>query len=228
MMTIIHGDNIFASREELNKFKNLKDQKEVIYFEGNKLTLTDIIESAESQSFFGGDKRIIIENILSLKSKDKKRDEIITYLTKFPEENDCVIWENKELTKTILSKFPKAKILLFKLEKQLFRFLDSIKPNNGNVTLPLFHTVLKSDAPELIFFMMVRQFRHMILLKNKSTFLDGISPWQEQKIRGQASNFTHEQLIKLYNSLEEIDYSIKSGKSAMDLTGRLDMFLVTL
>ena len=180
----------------------------------------------EGGSLFGEEKVIIIENLLS--QKIKENGQIFEYLRKMPDQVNCTLWEGKEISKTTLADFPKAKILLFKIEKNLFRFLDAIRPGNFKISLALFHEVLNQDGPEMVFFMIVRTFRHLILMKSQSAFIDNLSPWQQQKVITQAKEFSLEQLKRAYKELLDIDYSIKSGMSALNLMGRLDIFLLNL
>jgi DNA polymerase III delta subunit len=230
MLTIIHGDNHFASRTELDRLKNQATSQEMTNFDAAFLTLTDLIQALESKSLFGGGKLVIIENLLTQKAKknDRNSRDMIDYLQKNSSDINCILWENKEITKTILASFPKARILFFKIEKKLFQFLDSLKPNYSQKSLPLFHQILENDDPEMIFFMMIRQFRRLLLVKSQSAFLDSMSDWQEQKVRNQAKYFSMNELVKAYQDLLDIDYSIKSGQSALDLIGRLDMLLINL
>lgn len=226
MLTIIHGDNQFKSRQGLDYLKKKYPGEDLIMKDGTTLSLTDLIQTVEGGQLFGDRKIIIIENLLSRKSKTDKK--IIEYLQNILPETNCVLWENKQMGKTILANFPSAKIILYKIDKQIFNFLDNLKSSNREKLLLLFHSALQYDGPELIFFMMVRQFRHLLLVKSKSNFLDSMSPWQQQKAEIQAKNFNMIQLKKIYRDLLDIDYSIKSGQSALDLTGRLDMFLLSL
>ena len=230
MLTIIHGDNHFASRTELDRLKNQATSQEMTNFDAAFLTLTDLIQALESKSLFGGGKLVIIENLLTQKAKknDRNSRDMIDYLQKNSSDINCILWENKEITKTILASFPKARILFFKIEKKLFQFLDSLKQNYSQKSLPLFHQILENDDPEMIFFMMIRQFRRLLLVKSQSAFLDSMSDWQEQKVRNQAKYFSMNELVKAYQDLLDIDYSIKSGQSALDIIGRLDMLLINL
>lgn len=226
MLTIIHGENQFASRKELEHLKRNHNGEEIVTLNGASLSLTDLIQALEAKSLFGVEKLVIIENLLSQKASGN--DKLLGNLRKLPSDVNCVLWEGKEIRMTLLSQFSKAQIFLYKIEKQLFRFLDSLKTGNAKRSLLLFHNALEHDEPETILFMLVRQLRHLLLVKTQSTFLDSMSPWQEQKACLQVENFTLEKLKKAYGDLINIDYSIKSGESALDLVGRLDMFLLNL
>lgn len=226
MLTIIHGDNQFSSRLTLDQIKKSQSEKNLEIIDVSSLTLTKLVQMVEGGSLFGEDKAIIIENLLS--QKIKENGQIFEYLRKMSPEVNCTIWESKEISKTTLANFPKAKILLFKIEKRLFRFLDTMRPGNFKISLALFHEVLNQEAPEMVFFMIIRTFRHLILIKSQSAFIDNLSPWQQQKTISQAKEFSLEHLKKVYEELLDIDYSIKSGRSALNLEGRLDIFLLNL
>lgn len=226
MLKIIHGDNHFSSRQTLDQIRKSQSVGNLEIVDASSLSLTKLVQMVEGGSLFGEGKVIIIENLLS--QKIKENGQIFEYLKKLPSEVNCTLWEPKEIGKTILANFPKARVFLFKLEKQIFNFLESLKPGNSGKSLALFHSALERDEPEMIFFMIVRQIRRLLLIKTQSLFLDSMSPWQEKKIRSQAEWFTADQLEKVYRELLNIDFSIKSGQSAMDLMGRLDMFLLNL
>lgn len=226
MLTIIHGDNYFSSRQTLDQIKRSQSGENLEIIDASSLSLTKLVQMVEGGSLFGEEKVIIIENLLSRKIKENSQ--IFEYLRKMSNQVNCTLWEGKEISKTTLAEFPKAKIFIFKIEKNLFRFLDTIRPGNFKISLALFHKVLDQDGPEMVFFMIVRTFRHLILMKSQSAFIDNLSPWQQQKVITQAKEFSLEQLKRAYKDLLDIDYSIKSGMSALNLVGRLDIFLLNL
>jgi len=104
MITIIHGDNISESR---NYFLELKHppaggQKNIISFDGGKVTITDLVQNIEGSSLFGDTKTIFIEELLTkLKKTDKQSKEIFNFIDKNSKDSTFVLWESKEYQKEI-------------------------------------------------------------------------------------------------------------------------------
>jgi hypothetical protein len=121
---------------------------------------------------------------------------------------------------------------LFKIPQNLFGFLDNIKPGNLN-SVKQFHQLLSQTAEELIFFMIIRQFRLLLAVsdtqaKNSIDEVKRLAPWQMSKFKSQAALFGGEKLVSVYKRLGEIDADTKSGKSATTLTQTIDFFLSDL
>lgn len=62
MITIIHGDNILASRKELEKIKN-EFKGEIIQLDGATLSETDFIQATQSQAMFASSRLVIIDGL---------------------------------------------------------------------------------------------------------------------------------------------------------------------
>ena len=225
MITLLHGDNIVASRKELDFYKAKAFAKEIIVLDGNKLDKTALIESLEAKSLFQNDRLIVIESLFSSRKKLDFGDLLSKNLME-----DIIIWEPKEISKTTVGKLPKNTFTkLFKFEKTLFKLLESFRPNNINMTLTLFNDCLKSENPELIFFMMIRQFRNLLIAKDSEGHSNSeISGWQLSRLTSQAGYFTMIELINKYKKLLEIDIGQKTGSSVFDLKKNIELFIVNL
>src|SRR3989344_1342525 len=159
MITIIHGDDISSSR------KYYIDQKtaDAFSFEGEKVSLTDLVQILEGGGLFSDSKKIFIDDFLSKRKQWKETEDIVLQLNKYCKINDIFLWEGKEISKKNISLFSDPNVKIFKFPLYLFTFLDAIKPNNtGN--LISFHEALKKSEAELIFFMLIRQFRLLLAL----------------------------------------------------------------
>jgi len=229
MIKIYAGENIVLSRKAfLDEIEGLKNKKvELISFEGKRLTLSELILATESKSLFKQDKAIVIENLLSsLKSKEK--DKIINYLAStnndFP---DVLIWEPKEIAKSV-SLNKNWQIKLFKLSSFLFNFLDQLKPGSAAKNITNFHQCLKSEPAEMVFSMIIRQFRLLILAKDNDRYLNKMAPWQKSKLLSQAKLFSQLDLKQNYRRLLEIDFRQKTSGTPFDLSSELDLFLSDL
>jgi hypothetical protein len=84
---------------------------------------------------------------------------------------------------------------------------------------------------ELIFFMIVRQFRLMISQLETGAKIEEtkrLQSWQTGKLSSQANSFGKERLISLYDKLFEIDLAQKTGKLPYSLDKSIDIFLLAL
>ncbi len=214
MITILHGDNVFESRKQLDRIKT-SFEGEIISLNGKNLSETDFIQSTQSQSLFASEKLIVVENFLSDKKKIKLDFSKI--------EPEIIFWEDKELGKTVLDEFKevKTKVLLFKTPTTIFKFCDALSPKNCPNLIFLLRECLKTAEPEYVFIMIVRQFRLML---NPG----GSAPWQQAKIMNQSKSFGQERLKEIYKQLLELDYKTKTGQSFQSLGFNLELFLLSL
>src|SRR3989344_689305 len=227
MLTLLHGEDIVASKNKLAELKLAHKDYEVIILDGSKVSLNDILLAFETRSLFVQDKVIIIENILSGKNS-RAKDERIDYIAK-ETEAEIIIWEGKELTPGFLKKFPKAKVLNFKLNANIFKLVENLKPGFGPKLVPLFQELIRTEAPEVIFVMFARQIRNLLLAKDTTAdFLKGFPSWQKYKILGQAKYLTEKELLSLHRKLLEIDSKIKLGATPLTMTQNLDIFLLNI
>ena len=228
MITIIHGEDTASSRnyylEEKQKAQN------PIVFEGAELTLSDLMQSLEGGSLFNEEKEIFIENLFSDKKSNPNLKEIIGFVEKQRQAN-IYLWEKTELSKTDASLLKGANLKLFKISQNMFSFLDNIKPNSKE-NIKNFHVLLENTPEELIFFMIVRQFRLLLaVLSNSQNSIDEVkrlAPWQKTKLKAQSSLFGAGRLKEIYARLSRIDYEQKTGKSSLTFPQAIDFFLVGL
>lgn len=233
MITIIHGDNIAESR---NYFLELKQkQKNIVSFDGSKITITDLVQNIEGSGLFGDTKTLFIEDFLSkVKKKDKIAKEILDFIVKNSKESIFTLWESKEIAKRDLPAFKNAVIKVFKLPKNIFLFLDNLKPNNSKNLLNLFHQALESGIKEeLILFMLQRQVRILLALSGSSDNesieeLVRLAPWQMDKLERQAKLFDQTSLKKIYKKLYHIEIGQKTGGLSLSLSQSIDFLLMEI
>jgi len=226
-MLILHGDNLVTSRKVLNQeISQAKDQNnEIIRFNGKKLNLNELQQALESKSLFGSQRLVIIENLLS-SSPGKERTSLISYLKKNLFAN-LILWEEKEIKK--ISAFKKTLIQLFKLPPTIFQFLDSLAPGVGKRSLSLLHHSLKQSSAEMVFYMLARQIRFLIMAADLGKEgLASLHPFQQGKIARQAKKFDISQLLSLHRSLLKIDFQQKTGRASMPLASQLDLLIASL
>jgi len=230
MITILHGEDIVKSRRQLEVIKNQHRDFEIISLDGKKLDLTGLKQALESASMFKNGRLVVIENFLA--SKNKNQEEIIKYLADEPPGAELVLWEGVSFEGRRLLKLKGARVLEFKPEPVFFRFLDSIRPNNTKEMLTLLLQSKRVEQPEIIFYMLIRQFRLLLLIKD-GVFsgieeIDRLAPWQKQKLERQARYFSLEQLVDIYHQLFKIDCQQKTGENTFDLAKTLEFFVAKL
>ena len=231
MIHLFHGENITASRRELTLLREGHAKDEIVVFDGKKVTPTELIQATESTSLFTLRRLVIVENLFSKRAtlKSKELDTFAEILKKFPKDTEIVFWEEKELGKTLLGLFSKeTDIALFRPDKMLFTFIESIRPNTTKTLISLFDKSLQKDAAEMIFVMLVRQLRFLIIAHEVGTKIPELAPWQAKKFATQAQYFSYPQLITLYEHLLEIDVKIKTGATPFTLAEEIRLFLVKI
>ena len=142
---------------------------------------------------------------------------------------EIILWEGKELTPGFLKKFPRAKVINFKLNANIFKLVENIKPHSGANLIPLFHQLVKTEAPEVVFVMIARQIRNLLLANDQSAdYLKEFPSWQKYKILGQAKFFSQKELLSHHRKLLDIDARIKLGATPLTMTQNLDIFFLNL
>lgn len=229
MITIIHGNDIAKSRtfyiEERQKHENPD------IFDGEKLDYNTLFQTFEGSTLFSEKRFVFVENYISKqRANSSEFKEVSEYLTK-NKDLEITFWESKELTKAQILAFKNPATNLFNYPQVLFTFLDSLKPNYLT-SVRLFHSLMETMETELIFYMIVRQFR---LLLSQVSYGDKnideakrLAPWQKSKLKTQANYFDKDRLIKLYKKLYKIDYETKYGLTSLPLNSAIDIFLIDL
>ncbi len=120
----------------------------------------------------------------------------------------------------------------YALEGDIFALVDALGTRNGKVASAMLHRLLDEQDPLMIFGMVVRQFR-LLLLSREILDLGGneaevtkrlqIHPYVAKKVTAQAGGFTLPALESVYHTLLDLDEAIKTGK--MDASLSLDVFI---
>jgi len=212
MITILHGDQIEASRAEYNRLKDAAKQKELL--DGKALDETNLTQALSSQSMFGGEKTVFIDNLFGkLGRKTKLIEKLATIIKNSP--SDVVLWEEKEVGATVIKSLGKVDVKLFKIPQHIFQFLDTLTPDTYKRV---------GDAPELVFFMLTKRIRQLIQLRD-GVIPEGLQGWQASRLTAQAKVFTMERLLTMYKQLLAIEFSIKNGSSPFTLAQLTEQFL---
>lgn len=203
--------------------------REVIYLDGGKMDLNNLVVSVEASSMLFTQKLVVIEGLFS-RLRSKSKDEIIAYLNGIKLTPDIILYEGKKIDKqTIKKNFSEAKEYAYSYPVNLFKFLDSLGVERGTEVIVSLHNLLKITEVELVFAMIMRLFRNLIIISDKKSLEPaGLAGWQIGKLRRQSGSFTQAGLIANYRQLLSIDYRIKSGLTPYTLTQLLDIFLINL
>lgn len=233
MITIIHGDDIASSRSFYQEAKS--KQKDPLSYGALSLKVSDLAQNLQGTGLFNDTKIIFIEEFFSkLKKTSKEAKEIIEFINTNSKSANIYFWESKEIPKRDLFVFKDAILKSFKLPRNIFLFLDNLRPNNSKSLLISFHTALHSGIKEeLILFMLQRQFRLLLSLsdENSSEQIDEVNrlaPWQRGKLERQAKYFSVESLKQIYKKFFEIELGQKTGRLPLTLTQSIDFFLLEI
>ena len=221
-MLIIHGDNPVGSRDLLNqKISDYKQKgiKDITNLDGKKISLNQVIQSIESQSLFGTDRLVVIENLLA-RPKSNDKDEIVSYLKNL-NISEVLIWESKKLTKTQIKSFKFAKDQEFKTPSTIFSFLDSLGGNKKQLINKYLESI-NTNSPGSIFYMLSRQIRLIIQTQDPEM---KIAPWQKSKLISQLKKLGLEKVLWIHHQLLQIDERIKTGQSPIGLEGELELLI---
>lgn len=226
MITLIHGDLIEASRSELYRMKSDAKAKDVRELDGKGLDLASLVQALESHSLFGGDTLIIIENLFGKLGKKIKLIETLgTQIVKASDTADIILWEDKEVSPTVIKNLGKITNKVYKTPQILFQFLDGLRPGSAKQSLKLFSTLTDTTVPEIVYVMMVRRVKYLIQLADHQT-PEGLLGWQAGRLTAQAQAFTIDKLVSMHTQLLFIDISIKTGRSPFTLAQQLEQFII--
>jgi len=225
MLTIIHGDHIEASRNELNRLKSTFVGKEVRFLDGKNIDEAFLRQALESSSLFGGDNIVVLENLFTpLGKKTSIQKQYAKILNESEKDVSIILWEPKELSKTLLGLFPEAHDNQFSLPKLLFTFLDSIKPANIKHLLFLYHDLHTQEASELIFYMLASRVRQLIAAKS-NVLLPKMNSWQMSRLTNQSRFFTMEQLTHMHKNILSREFALKTGTTPFTLSQHIEQIL---
>ncbi|MDX1438064.1 MAG: DNA polymerase III subunit delta, partial [Anaerolineales bacterium] len=105
---------------------------------------------------------------------------------------------------------------------EVFNMVDTLAQRQPQKTMDALHRLLQVYDPGYLYFMVVRQFRFLILARE--AFDSGlraedlaqqikIKPWLATKLIRQSRNFAMPDLEDIYHRLLELDLAVKTGQS---------------
>lgn len=232
-MRILHGENTVQSRNTLFQYISEAKTKntQVTHLDAKTLTLSLLEQALGNTNLFAEPQLLIIEELHSL-PKSKKKDELIEYIGHSASMDgiEVVLWEKRDLTATMLKKFPTARADQFKLSSTLFIWLDQLSgqknPLQVKKNLELFHKALQNDGDFMCFSMLTRQIR--LLIQAQENNFAAMAPFMIGKLKKQSATFTLDQLLALHHKLLIIDLNEKTSNSRLSLGQELELLLIGL
>ncbi len=225
-MLILHGENIVQSRNRLKQVIDAarEQNKTVERAVSKNLTEAELEELLVGNDLFGTEKLIIIEELHSLPTSNRKKA-LISMLANSVDQ-DIVLWEKRALTATMLNKFPGARAEEFKTSSSLFKWLDLLGTDNTQQKLKYLQEAISSDGEYFCFLMLLRQIRMLIQAKDSGKVAG--APFVVNKVKAQARNFSLEQLLQIHQRLYTIDARQKTSRSPLTLFQELDLITLAL
>jgi hypothetical protein len=231
MLTVIHGDNQLAVHSELEHLKKSLAGREIRLLNGRNATMTDLVQALESEALFGSQPAVIIEQLFTrFTRKNKETETLVNLLISSSGDREIVVFEPKEIAPSICQFLAGFKHVIIKLHKSapvIFAYLDNFRPGLKADLLARLETALIQDAPELVFSLLVRRVRQLILAKDRC-LPSTLPAWQASRLTSQSSAFTMEQLLVIYRHLREFEYSWKSGRTPLTVSDFLVQLSVTV
>ena len=222
---LLHGDNTYASRTRLHELQDhFKLQKrEIVYFDGRALDISQLIPTLETQSLFGQERGVILDRLHKNKSPNKLKT-IIEYVVAMSptKATSLVLWEDQLLTPAKLKKFGSWKVETFKTSKSTFTFLDSLGPTFSNWELYA-HSV-QADSADYVFACLCNQVRSLLIAHNDPSNV--MPPWKQKQMVRQAQSISLDQLLSLHSQLLDMDFKRKSGQLITDFEASLELALI--
>lgn len=227
MVTILHGENIVASRNQLVKLleQAKNNNLNVDRLDAKNLNRAQLETRLVKQDLFGSQRLVVIEGLHSLPRSAQKK-QLIELIKEA--DVDVILWEKRDLTKNMLKQFANAQIKHFKLSNALFAWLDTLRGDKKNLKTQLkkFHQALEQEDAYLCFIMLARQVRLLIQVKEGSR--PPGAPWMINKLEKQSRSFSLKQLLKIHQQLVALDLAHKTSSHNLELAQELDLLLISL
>lgn len=223
-MIILHGEDASKSYARLTSLiEELKiKQFEIVIREAAEIDITNLRQEITSSGLFSTPKCFVIKNILS-DTKSKNKDKLVEVMNQVSD-HEVILWENKGVAISTLKKFPKAVIETFSISPVIFKFLDSLRPENTKNILSSWNKLTKEGTEsEFVFAMVVRQIKLLIQAKSGPSYMK-LAPYPTRLISQQATYFTLDHLLDLYDMLYGIDVKIKTGVGGNSINDFLSNF----
>lgn len=226
-MIIIHGEDLAQSRKKLVEIIEQAKQKGVLVERvmGKQLDASLLESKLQKTDLFGHSRMLVVEELHS-RPRSKALSQLIQMLSS--SNLDICLWEKRDLTPTMLKKFPQAQVHHFKLANSLFSWLDSLstQPMSKPNQLKLLKTALVENDEYLCFIMLARQVR--LLIQSKQGMRIKGPSFINRKVAKQAAKFSQGELLWLHSQLYRLDQKLKSSGNKLALAQELEQIVIQL
>jgi DNA polymerase III delta subunit len=228
MIYLFHGEDQLQSRQAfytiLKKLKTTPPQTLKLFYP--KIDSNQIDNFINTSSLFTEKKILLLHGFFSLSTP--KLEPVLKLINQDPN-LDTLLWESKTIPPGKIKKLKNPRLSHFAIPQTIFRFLDSLKPQNPSVALNLFHSTLKIQAPELIHYFLKDHLRLLIMAQEKEfTKVNKFPSWRQSKLISQSRLFRPDQLKNFYNHLVDLEYRQKTGQLDSTLDFHLTLFIISL
>jgi DNA polymerase III delta subunit len=221
MIYIVHGEDVVKTRTLLvNQYKKLNSQTK-FNFDITETEIQDFETALRSTSLFG-EPPIVVLDITGMNRMNV--DKFIESAAKTPQSTTLIIVSEKSLSNA--NAFIKnaarlnAKIICNekKPEENIFRFVDTLMSKNRTATYTELEKLINAEENEIyILTMIVYGLRNVAITKFESPLFNKIPPFNKSKSVKQAQSFTEEQVIKMYETMYDLDKKVKTGEITTDI-----------
>jgi DNA polymerase III delta subunit len=227
MIHILTGEDTVSSRIKLS---TIVDQKTmVVRLDAKKNSLSEILDTLESNSLFTDKKTVVVEYFTKIKPDTVFFEKLKSFMK--DESTDIVLWDEADLSQKAVKDLQGALIRSFTFPKVFYQFIDNLSPKNKKASQKLLSDLLRSFAPEQVLFSLIKRIRLLAVAKNGSLkeFSEGarLAPWQAEKIAKQASEWTEKDILDFHVKLAEADELVKTSGLAVPLAAHLDMLVLS-
>ena len=223
MLTIICGEDSISSRNYFTDKEKLLKEKDFEIVNIDYHQVLDLDETGSSESSLFATKRAYFTNSLNKKvlkklnlKTERKIKEIIS-----SKKIQVFDWE-EEISARDLKSIKGIIIKEFKPSQNIFKLLDSCYPGNLETFTSTLNTVSESTEDILIFIMLVRHMRNILITKMGDK-IPKLMSWQIAKLSNQAKYWDEKNLINFYQGLHRIDVNSKTNGTPFTVKKSLEI-----
>ena len=216
-MIICCGENTLESSKKLQEIVASKKEQgfAIVNLDAQNTKIETLRQELMPNDLFGNSNLVCLSGLFSI-TKKKIQTQIISFLKENPPEN-LILFETKAVHPSTLRQFKNATIYNFKIETDIFKFLEKISPNTKGDLIKHYQELIKNKTePEYIFAMVLRQIRLMLTYKTKPSSVK-LPQFAVSKLKYQSQGFSLEKLLALHHGLYRIEKNIKTGKTSLNL-----------
>ncbi len=219
MIKVVCGEDFVASREHFLKLKKDYQSQGYEILEGSAENFFDLISKADySSTLFAQKRAFFFSNLLK---KLRRKKEFKKALERFASGEDILVI-HEQMDKYELGKaLPGAEVLNFRFSKNIWKLLDSFVPGRRQEFLEIFGQVSKHQPEQLIFHLLYKRLRELILIKKGASLPSPV--WLRRKLERQAAFWDEQKLFSFLEHFAKIDRQIKTSATPFSLKDLLEI-----